>query len=387
MSGPTQPWDNASTVDRWARIEALFHAAADVPPAARAAFLTEACGGDSAVRAEVESLLLADDAGTLDNLRPFRLPTQETASPAAPDYEVAHLAAASLVGHTISHYEIVGLLGAGGMGLVYLARDTALLRQVAIKMLPSAAASDGPALTRFTTEARAASALQHPNVATVYEMGETERQPFIAMEYVDGATLEARLREGPLSLDDALDVAVQVAAALEAAHEAGIVHRDIKPANIMLTPRGVVKVLDFGIAKLRSTVPADGSEPAGTQAGLVLGTIDYMSPEQALAAPVDHRSDLFSMGVVLYQSLTGDLPFRRPNVTATLDALLHAEPVRLSTRVSDLPEAVDRVLARALAKDPAGRYQNASQMATMPHRDRPRGMWRAADRGGSWLPP
>jgi len=255
------------------------------------------------------------------------------------------------------------------MGQVYLARDRVLGRQVAIKILPGELAGDPRRLERFRLEARAASTLTHPNVAAIYELGEADGMPFIAMEHVEGRTLDVLLRDGPLVFDTVLSVTLQVVAALGAAHAAGITHRDIKAANVMFTPQGAVKVLDFGLAKLAPDSlagPNDLDQVSSrtvTTPGLVMGTVDYMSPEQALGQPVDHRTDLFAVGVLLYQLATGVLPFRKSSVTATFDAILHADPAPPSSVRPALTPAFDRVVARALAKSPQERYQSGSELA------------------------
>ena len=289
----------------------------------------------------------------------------------------------ALIGQPLSHYDIIDRLGAGGMGEVYCAKDRALGRQVAIKILPRALAGDPRRLERFRLEARAASALTHPNVAAIYELGEAGGLPFIAMEHVEGRTLDALLRDGPMTFDAVLSLTLPIIAALAAAHRAGITHRDIKPGNVMVTPQGAVKVLDFGLAKLGpdSLAGTEHDDQATsrtvTTPGLVMGTVDYMSPEQALGQHVDQRTDLFAVGVLLYQLATGVLPFRRPNVTATLDAILHAEPAPPSSVRSGLTPAFDRVVARALAKSPQERYQSAGELASdleaVGRHDEPRG--------------
>jgi eukaryotic-like serine/threonine-protein kinase len=379
MPGSAWPPDRAATAEHLARVEAIFHAALERPPGERAAFVRQACGADSALYADVEALLQEDDA---PDRHSFERWVQHVAADRAGMRPVAPDAPADdLVGRTLSHYDITGFVGAGGMGRVYLARDRLLGRQVAVKLLPRAVADDPVRLERFRLEARAASTLVHPNVATVHELGEADGQPFIVMEYVDGRTLDDVLGDGPLPLERALDVALQTADVLGEAHDAGITHRDIKPGNVMITPRGQVKVLDFGLAKLlpgnAGDVLVDSATLQATTPGLVMGTIDYMSPEQALGAPTDHRADLFSLGVLLYQLVTGTLPFRERTVTATLDALLHAEPRPASDVDPGLPEALDRVLRRVLAKSPDERYQHASVLAddleALRRRDEPPG--------------
>ncbi len=361
---------------RWQRIDELFHEALNHPQAERRAFLDDACQGDASLVAEVESLLEADAAAASQSYELWaghaaagwaRADGQAavTATSAPLENLASHPRSPELLGRTVSHYAIRSRLGAGGMGEVYLAHDQTLGRDVAVKVLPAGLAADGARLARFVLEARAASALTHPNVAAVHELGRHDDLHFIVMEYVEGRSLEAVLRDGPLPLDRALEIAVRIAHALDAAHGIGITHRDIKPANVMLSVRDEVKVLDFGLAKMRPA--GDAAEAAfrsvTTMPGLVMGTVHYMSPEQALGERVDARSDLFSLGVVLYEMLTGRLPFKAPSVTATIDAIVHREPVAATRLRADLPRTVDRVLARALAKKPADRYQRASDVA------------------------
>jgi len=275
-----------------------------------------------------------------------------------------------MIGQIVSHYHILSKLGAGGMGEVYLAEDQTLGRRVALKILPAAVASERDRIERFILEARAASAMNHVNIAHIHELGEAGDVPFIAMEYVEGQILDALIAEGPLDPFRALDIIRQVTEALAEAHGKGITHRDIKPANVMVTPRGVVKVLDFGLAKLRpdalgpwAAMGPNTPTMAATNPGMVLGTVHYMSPEQALARDIDGRSDLFSLGVVFYQLVTGRLPFEGDSGTATIDAILHHDPPLASTLREGLPPVFDRVIARALAKSRDERYASATEMA------------------------
>ncbi|HEY9182429.1 MAG TPA: serine/threonine-protein kinase, partial [Gammaproteobacteria bacterium] len=259
-------------------------------------------------------------------------------------------------GETVSHYRILDELGRGGMGVVYLAEDIRLGRRAALKFLPADTSSDDQATQRFIQEARTASALDHPNVCTIYETGEAQDgRLFIAMAYYEGETLEQRLRRGRLSVAEAIDVALQVARGLRKAHEAGIVHRDIKPANLFLTRDGIVKVLDFGIAKL-------GGLRSLTRTGTTIGTSAYMSPEQIHGSEIDARTDLWSLGVVLYEMLVGECPFRGEQEIATIYAVVSEPPPPLHARASDVPLPLETVVARLLKKDPRDRYASAAAL-------------------------
>lgn len=351
----------ARTMDaaRWARLDELFHAALDLPLADRHTFLEAQCPDSPSLVIEVESLLRSDASAPDD-------PVARWVGPLAAARAAEHDATApmkTLDGQALSHYDLGAWIGRGGMGEVYKATDRVLGRDVAIKVLPGPI--DTRRLERFRHEARAASALSHPNVAAIYEFGESGGRPFIAMEYVPGRTLDAVLRAGAVPLDVGVDIALQIAAALGAAHDAGITHRDIKPANVIVSSAGTAKVLDFGLAKLVAPEVDTREQPDRvlTTPGLIVGTVDYMSPEQALGDPVDGRTDLFALGVVLYELVAGERPFRGQTPTATIDAILHAEPPPPSKLRTDLPTALDHVLARALAKPPAQRYQSAREMA------------------------
>ncbi len=272
---------------------------------------------------------------------------------------------AAVTGQVVSHYRVGERLGGGGMGEVYLAEDTRLGRQVALKFLAPSLASDPDSRSRLLNEARAASALRSPAIAVTYDIGEHQGAAFIVMEYVSGELLSARLGKGRLDPPAALDIAAQVAEALEEAHRAGIVHRDIKSANLMLDDRGRVKVLDFGLARFLESRDASKATTMArvTSPGVVLGTVSYMAPEQALGRPVDHRADLFSLGVVLYEMLTGSLPFQGTSVTEIVDRVLHFDPPAPSRVAAQVTNDIDAIVKRALEKDPSLRYQSARSLA------------------------
>lgn len=274
-------------------------------------------------------------------------------------------------GARLNHYQILSPLGAGGMGEVYLAEDTRLRRKVALKLLPEEFTRNTQRLRRFEQEARAASALNHPNILTIHEIGQASIEAsgvhFIATEFIDGQTLREKLKAGALAISAALDLAIQIAAALAAAHEAGIVHRDIKPENVMVRRDGIVKVLDFGLAKLTESPAVVESEAptiakVNTDPGTVLGTASYMSPEQARGQDVDARSDIFSLGLVLYEMLAGQPPFTGVNAIDVMGAILNQEPALLRQFVPDLPSELQRIVTKALRKDRDERYQHVKDL-------------------------
>jgi len=269
-------------------------------------------------------------------------------------------------GDQVAHYRIVSRLGEGGMGEVYLATDTRLDRSVALKVLPTAVAHDPMRMERFDREAKAASALNHPNVAHIYEIGEDRGIHFLVMEFIEGQALDRRIDGRTLAVPELAEIGAQVADALDAAHAKGIVHRDIKPANIIITPRGIAKVLDFGLAKVAeprgSAIETQVETRVLSAAGTLLGTVEYMSPEQALGRPVDHRTDLFSLGVVLYQMATGRLPFEGSNPSETIAHILDDSPAAMARFNYDVPEDLDRIVRKCLEKDRERRYQSARDL-------------------------
>jgi len=347
------------TPARFQTIEEIYRAALDQEPDQIGAYLDTACEGDEVLRRKVEALLASRQraAGFI-----------ETSAVGLATRIIQNGQADSLVGQTIGHYKISESIGTGGMGEVYLASDVTAGRKAALKLLPLRFTGDAERLKRFQREARAVVGLNHPNIVTVYEIGEDHSTHYIASELIEGETLRHRLMRGQIQLSEAVDVTIQVANALVAAHETGIVHRDIKPENIMLRPDGYVKVLDFGIAKLAEqqvplTTPRDEAlSLVETNLGSILGTVRYMSPEQACGAPVDKRTDIWSLGVVLYEMATGNAPFTGDTPKEVMSAILEAEPPPLTRYVAHTPAELQQIISKTLRKDREERYHSAHEL-------------------------
>jgi serine/threonine protein kinase len=340
-------------------IEEIFHAALDQDPDQVARFLETTCEGDELLRGEVEALLaLHQRVGSF-----IETPAVDIATRI-----IRNGQADLLAGQTFGHYKISKRIGSGGMGEIYLATDMTAGRKAALKLLPIRFTGDAERLKRFQQEAHAVVGLNHPNILTVYEIGQDHSTHYIASELIEGETLRQRLMRGRMELSEAVDVAIQVASALAAAHEAGIVHRDINPGNIMLRPDGYVKVLDFGIAKLAEqevplTIPRDEALLlVETNLGLILGTVPYMSPEQACGTPVDKRTDIWSLGVVLYEMVTGHAPFIGDTPREVMSTIVEKEPPSLTSYIRQTPRELQQIISKALRKDRSERYQSASEM-------------------------
>jgi eukaryotic-like serine/threonine-protein kinase len=342
------------TSERWQQIDQLFHSTLQRESGERAAFLAQACNGDESLRQEVESLI-----GSHEQSESFiEAPACDIAAELLAERE-----GRLRTGEFVGHYRIVSLLEEGGMGEVYLAQDVRLGRQVALKRLPAQFTLDAERVHRFEQEARAASALNHPNIITIHEIGRSDATHFITTEFIDGETLRRHMTRG-MKLDEALEIAAQVASALVAAHDAGIAHRDIKPENIMIRRDGIVKVLDFGLAKLASqTVNSEAPTKTlvKTNPGMVMGTVQYMSPEQAHGDEVDTRTDIWSLGVVLYEMVTGRLPFDGETPSHVIVSILEVEPNSL-THYSNVPAELEGFVSKALRKNKTKRYQTAGDL-------------------------
>ena len=346
------------TPERWQRAKQIFQSALERAPRERSGYLASACGDDRDLRAEVESLIAAHEkSGEFIDSPAYAAAAEMVIK------DTAELKA----GQTVSAYEIISFISRGGMGDVYLAQDRRLNRKVALKLLPASFTRDHERLRRFEQEARAASALNHPNIITIFEILKTKTTHAIATEFVDGETLRQRLSHSPLTLSESLHVAIQVADALSAAHQVGIIHRDIKPENIMLRPDGYVKVLDFGLAKLSEEPPSIPPDEAPTRqvrtgSGVVIGTAAYMSPEQARGKQVDVRSDIFSLGAVIYEMVTRDKPFPGETPSDVLAAVLKTDPPLLSQVAPSTPPELTRIVNKALRKDREQRYQSTKDL-------------------------
>ncbi len=347
------------TPARLQTIKEIFHAALDCEPDQLNAFLDETCAGDEGLHANVEALLASHrQAGNF-----IETPVVSLAASI-----VENGRADLLIGQTIGHYEISKRIGSGGMGEVYLASDISAGRKAALKLLPTQFTGDAERMKRFQQEARAVAGLNHPNILTIYEVGADSSLRYIASELIEGETLRQRLGRESMQLSEAVEIAIQVAGALAAAHEAGVVHRDVKPENIMLRPDGYVKVLDFGIAKLaEQEVPVTMAEEEAlllveTNLGSVLGTVRYMSPEQARGAPVDKGTDIWSLGVVLYEMVTGHAPFTGDTPGEVMSSILEREPPPLTSYVAHTPAELQQIISKTLRKDREERYQSAHEL-------------------------
>ncbi|RPJ86154.1 MAG: serine/threonine protein kinase, partial [Acidobacteria bacterium] len=343
--------------DRWGQIKQIYHSALELEPGRREEFLREACAGDTSLLKEVTSLLAQDRSPDGILQRPaLEVVAQESGE--GKEHK------ALLAGRTLLHYRIEEKIGQGGMGEVYRARDTSLDRTVALKILPAAFVSDQDRMRRFEREAKAASALSHQNVATIFGVGQAEGVHFIAMEYVSGETLGEYSRNRKLEPGQIFDIAIQMADTLEEAQAKGVIHRDLKPANVMVTARGQVKVLDFGLAKLARPAgePGETSPSSLTESGLVIGTVAYMSPEQVLGRRLDHHTDIFSLGTILYELATGHSPFAGRTTTEMMDRILHAEPEPIARFNPRVPPEFERIVRKCLEKDSERRYQSAREL-------------------------
>lgn len=351
----------ASSPDRWQRIEALFHEALELKPAARSEFLDRNCGEDRELRKEVDSLLDSAEK-PMDFLQK---PVLEAAQEMIADERREMISP----GTELGHYKIISQLGSGGMGEVYLAEDTRLRRRVALKMIVPELASDNRGLQRFEQEAHAASALNHPNILTIYEFGQANGLHFIASEFIEGETLRSMTLTGKLGINAAVDIAIQIARALAAAHDNGIVHRDIKPENVIVRKDGIVKVLDFGIAKLSERRTGESIRRSGltltssiSDTGMVLGTARYMSPEQARGLQVDGRSDIFSLGSLMYELITGRAAFSGATASDVIAEILKGDPPPPVEFAPEVPYEIERIISKTLRKDRDDRYQSVRDL-------------------------
>jgi len=344
------------TSERWQQIELLYHAALERAPGERTAFLEGACAGDGELRGEIESLLASHDQAASF----IEAPPADVAAGMLAEQQ-SHL----LVGRTLGRYRIQSRIGAGGMGEVYRARDVRLDRDVAVKILSEQLARDPEALRRFEREAKAVAALSHPNITAIYDFGTEDGVSYAVMELLEGETLRQRLKHAPINWPKAVDIAAALAEGLAAAHAKGIIHRDLKPENIFLTAQGQIKILDFGIARVKKTIATNANTLTSTEMtlpGRVMGTIGYLSPEQVRGEQADAPSDLFSLGCVLYEMVGGERPFDRQSTAETIAAILVAEPPSLRRRAGAIPAGLERVVGKALRKDRDRRYQTAAEL-------------------------
>jgi serine/threonine protein kinase len=364
------------TSERWRQVKAIFQAAIELPAAERDAYLANACASDPSLLADVESLIAAHEAtGSFMDAPAFDL----TAGYTTRQFH-------TLAGQSLGHYQILSLLGRGGMGEVWRARDQRLAREVAVKVLPAKFASDAELLKRFEQEARAAGMLNHPNILTIYDIGTHAGAPYIVSELLEGEELRAELNGGLLPTRKAVDYAIQTARGLAAAHEKGVVHRDLKPENLFITRDGRVKILDFGLAKLKEKSGRAGEWESGgvgeresgrrgegakllphspalplTTPGVVLGTVGYMSPEQARGLEADARADIFALGAILYEMLAGRRAFQGESAIETMNAILREEPPELETASGKIAPQLDLIVRRCLAKQPEQRFQSGQR--------------------------
>jgi len=352
---------------RWEQVETLYHEALERPPDERAAFLADACADDSGLLREVEELLRHD--GTAGSFMQDN--ALAVAAQALEPNELSQTAPQLFPGQGIGAYKILALLGRGGMGVVYRARDERLRRDVAIKVLPASFANDADRLRRFEQEAHATSALNHPNILTIYDIGAASPElggaPFIVTELLEGEELRTQLESGALPARRALEYALQITQGLAAAHEKGVVHRDLKPENLFITKDGRVKILDFGLAKLCPPQPGVVNTDAPTQKrltdpGVVMGTVGYMSPEQVRGQETDHRSDIFAFGLILYEMLSGQRAFRGASAIEVMNAILKEDPPELGDTDAKVSPQLEKIVRRCLEKKPERRFQSASDL-------------------------
>jgi serine/threonine protein kinase len=345
------------TPEQFHKLSGLYHAALELEPTRRQSFLQEQCQGDEELQHEISQLLAANNEAASFLAEPAINLSTEIQEPDT-----------AMIGRAFGHYRIISHLGAGGMGEVYLATDEKLGRKVAIKLLPVEFANDPERLRRFVTEAKSASATAHPNIVTIHDIGETDGIHYIAQEFVEGETLRNRIEQGPISPLEAVNIAQQTANALAAAHGSGIVHRDIKPENIMLRHDGFVKLLDFGLAGMNPAEAMSGDQSnaptlhKNTAPGVIMGTVSYMSPEQTRGQKLDARSDLWSLGVVLYEMLIGERPFHGDSIPDIFVAILERQPIPLAELLDDAPAQLQQILDKLLAKNREQRYQSSAQL-------------------------